>query len=198
VPGYVADPGFPAYDLDEARRLVEEVRAGHGGEFSVEIVILPDSENRNEAELIAQQLQDAGIDADIRQVDQTAEISTAISGDYDVLLWRNHPGEDPDTGYIWWHSGELTNFGKIDDPEIDRLLEEGRGNPDPAERRAAYEGITRRFAEDIWNVWAWYVTWGIATGPDVHGILGPPLPDGSTPSPILAGTHPTLGMWVQP
>ena len=197
VPGYVADPGFPAYDLDEASRLVEEVRAAHGGEFSLEIVILPDSENRNEGELIAQQLEAAGIDVDIRQVDQTAEISTAISGDYDVLLWRNHPGEDPDTGYIWWHSGELTNFGKIDDPEIDRLLEDGRGNPDPAARQAAYEGITSRFAENIWNVWAWYVTWGIATGPDVQGILGPPLPDGSIPSPILAGTHPTLGMWVQ-
>lgn len=196
VPGYVADPGFPAHDLERATELADEVKATHGGEFRVELVILPDSENRNEAELLKQQVEKAGISADIRVVDQTAEISTAISGDYDVLLWRNHAGEDPDTQYIWWHSGEPTNFGKIDDPEIDRLLEEGRATSDPAARTAAYEGVTEAFAQDIWNVWAWYVDWGIATGPDVHGILGPPLPDGSEPFPILAGLHPTVGIWV--
>ena len=137
VMGYVADPGFPGYDLERAKQLVAEVKAAHGGKFNVEFVILPDSENRNEAELLKQQIEKAGINADIRMVDQTAEISTAISGDYDVLLWRNHAGEDPDTQYVWWHSGELTNFGKIDDPVIDRLLEEGRDQrrtPRPAPR----------------------------------------------------------------
>ncbi len=196
VMGYVADPGFPAHDLERAKQLVSEVKAAHGGKFDVEFVILPDSENRNEAELLQQQIEKAGINADIRMVDQTAEISTAISGDYDVLLWRNHAGEDPDTQYVWWHSGELTNFGKIDDPVIDKLLEEGRTTPDPAARAAAYEGITEEFAQNIWNVWAWYVDWGIATSTAVHGVLGPPLPDGSTPFPILAGLHPTAGLWV--
>lgn len=196
VPGYVADPGFPAHDLERATKLADEVKAANGGEFRAELVILPDSENRNEAELLKQQLEKAGITADIRMVDQTAEISTAISGDYDVLLWRNHAGEDPDTQYVWWHTGELTNFGKIADPEIDRLLEAGRAASDPAERAAAYEGVTRAFAKNIWNVWAWYVDWGIATRPDVHGIVGPPLPDGSEPFPILAGLHPTAGIWV--
>ncbi len=197
VMGYVEDPGFPAYDLDQAKQLVDEVKAAHGGQFRVEFVILPDSENRNEAELLKQQLEKAGISVDIRQVDQTAEISTAISGDFDVLLWRNHPGEDPDTEYVWWQSHELTNFGKINDPEIDRLLEVGRTTADPAARKAAYEGITQEFARNVWNVWAWYVDWGIATRPGVHGILGPSLPDGSQPYPILAGSHPTLGLWVQ-
>jgi peptide/nickel transport system substrate-binding protein len=196
VPGHVADPGFPAHDLERATELADQVKAAHGGEFRVELVILPDSENRNEAELLKQQVEKAGITADIRVVDQTAEISTAISGDYDVLLWRNHAGEDPDTQYVWWHSGELTNFSKIDDPEIDRLLEEGRAASDPAERAAAYEGVTEAFAQNVWNVWAWYVDWGIATGPDVHGIVGPALPDGSEPFPILAGLHPTAGIWV--
>ena len=113
-----------------------------------------------------------------------------------MLLWRNHPGEDPDTDYVWWHSGELTNFGKINDPEIDRLLE--RDGPPPTRRagRRPTKAITKEFAKNIWNVWAWYVDWGIATRPDVHGILGPSLPDGSKPFPILAGLHPTVGIWV--
>ena len=196
VMGYVANPGFPKHDLEKAKKLVKEVKAAHG-DFKVTFVILPDTENRNEAELLKQQLSKAGIAVDIRTVDQTAEISTAIGGDYDVLLWRNHPGEDPDTEYIWWHTGELTNFNKINDPEIDRLLDEGRTNADPAKRAAAYKGITKEFAKQVWNVWAWYVDWGIATRPNVNGILGPPLPDGSRPYPNLAGSHPTLGIWVK-
>ncbi len=196
IPGYVADPGFPKHNLAKAKKLVKEVKAAHGGQFKVQFVILPDSENRNEAELLKQQIQKAGISADIGVVDQTAEINTAISGDFDVLLWRNHDGEDPDINYVWWHSGQLTNFGKIDDPEIDRLLEQGRTTADPARRAAAYEGITKEFAKNIWNVWGWYVAWGIATRPNVHGILGPSLPDGSQPFPILAGLHPTAGIWV--
>lgn len=196
VAGYVADPGFPKHDLEKAKGLVEEVKAAHGGQFNVRFVILPDSENRNEAELLKQQIEKAGITADIDMVDQTAEINTAISGDYNVLLWRNHPGEDPDTEYVWWHSGQFTNFGGIQDPEIDRLLELGRATSDVAQRTAAYEGVTREFARNIWNVWAWYVDWGIATRPDVHGILGPLLPNGSKPFPVLAGLHPTAGIWV--
>ena len=44
----------------------------------------------------------------------------------------------------------------------------------PGRRAAAYQGITREFAKNIWNVWAWYVDWGIATAPG--------------PSPQMAGT----------
>jgi peptide/nickel transport system substrate-binding protein len=196
VMGYVADPGFPKHDLTKARQLVQEVKAAHGGQFEVEFVILPDTQNRNEAELLKQQLEKAGITSSIRTVDQTAEISTALGGDYDVLLWRNHPGEDPDTDYVWWYSTYPTNFGRIKDPTIDRLLDEGRSSPDTATRTAAYQGITKDFAQQVWNVWAWYVDWGIATRTNVNGILGPPLPDGSRPFPILAGSHPTLGIWV--
>ena len=140
VPGYVADPGFPKHDLAKAKKLVAEVKAAHGGQFNVKFVILPDSENRNEADLLKQQIEKAGISADIGIVDQTAEISTAISGDYNVLLWRNHAGEDPDTQYVWWHSGELTNFGKINDPD-DRSP--ARAGPSNARSCAARRGIRR-------------------------------------------------------
>ena len=118
----MADPGFPNYDLAKAKQLVNEVKAAHGGKFKVHFVILPDSENRNEAELLKQQIQKAGISADIGMVDQTAEISTAISGDYDVLLWRNHAGEDPDIQYVWWHSGDSPTSARSTTPTIDRLL----------------------------------------------------------------------------
>jgi len=39
------------------------------------------------------------------------------------------------------------NFGAIDDPEIDRLLEEGRATFDAAERHRLYEALQRRLSD---------------------------------------------------
>ena len=71
---------------------------------------------------------------DIVTVDQSTQIDNAISGDFEAIGWRNHPGGDPDTQYVWWKSfggdpPNPVNFARFDDPEIDRLLDEGRTTP---------------------------------------------------------------------
>ena len=88
------------------------------------------------------------------------------------------------------------NFGRFVDPEINRLLDEGRTTADEAQRKTIYEDLNQRFAEQLWNIWASYTIWSIASQPNVHGVLGPALPDGSGPFPGLATGHPVSGMWV--
>lgn len=78
-----------------------------------------------------------------------ARVEPALGDDWEMLDWRQHPGDDPDTQYIWWHSGLPTNFNKMEDPEIDRLLEEGRSEADPAKRQEIYEELNRYFAEQL-------------------------------------------------
>ncbi|HEX8581470.1 MAG TPA: ABC transporter substrate-binding protein, partial [Acidimicrobiales bacterium] len=68
---------------------------------------------------------------------------------------------------------------------------------DPDRRDEIYLELNRRFGEQVWELWSWYTVWGIATSADVHGILGPELPDGSMPFPLLAGWHLTSGLWVE-
>ena len=65
-------------------------------------------------------------------VDQSTQIDSAISGDFEAIGWRNHPGGDPDEQYVWWKSassGNPINFGRFSDPEIDQLLDQGRTTP---------------------------------------------------------------------
>jgi peptide/nickel transport system substrate-binding protein len=112
------------------------------------------------------------------------------------MLFRNHPGGDPDTQYVWWHSGSPVNFGKIDDPEIDKALEEGRSESDPAKRAEIYENMNRRFAEQVHNIWWNWSLWTVASVPTVHGILGPDLTD-MEPFPGLATGNPVSGIWVE-
>ena len=42
----------------------------------------------------------------------------------------------------------------------------------------------------------WFTPWAIVESSNVHGILGPDLPDGSKPAPGLATGHSLIGMWV--
>ena len=88
----------------------------------------------DQAQLIKEQAEAAGMSVEIVTVDQATQINTAISGDFQAIGWRNHPGGDPDPQYIWWKSGSPVNFGKFNDPEIDPLLDQGRTTLEAASR----------------------------------------------------------------
>ena len=97
---------------------------------------------------------------------------------------------------MWWYSTSPVNFGRIKDKVIDKDLDEGRSEPDPAKRNAIYQNLNREFAKEDWNVWSWAAIWAVAERPNVHGVLGPNLPDGSAPSTELYDGHSLLGMWM--
>lgn len=201
VMGYLEDTGMPEYDLEKAKELVAQYEAETGQPFAFTITALAGSDSLNTAQFIQQQLGEAGIDVSIKSVEQAVEISTALGNDWQMLVWRNHPGDDPDTQYIWWYGGSPTNFGKFDDPEINALLDKGRVTTDPAEREKIYQDLNRLFAEKLYNVWTTWTVWTVATATDVewgpNGIYGPDLPDGSKPAKGLGAGHPVTGMWIE-
>jgi peptide/nickel transport system substrate-binding protein len=197
VIGYMKDPGYPKYNLTEAKKLASAYKAAHGGQFSVVLEHTNDPANTQEAEIIKEQLAKAGIDSTLKQDDQTAFIAAAVGGDFSVLLWRNHPGDDPDVNYQWWQTGSLLNFGKFNDPTMQNLIDQGRTETDPAKRKQIYQDINKRFASQVYNVWAYYADWVVGAKKSVQGLTGPPLPDGGgQPAVLLYGREPLLGLYV--
>jgi len=197
VIGYLKDTGYPKFDLKAATKLASAYKAAHGGQFSVVLEHTNDPANTQEAELIKEQLSKAGIDGTLKQDDQTAFILAAVGGNFSILLWRQHPGDDPDAQYLWWDNGSILNFGKINDPTLQALLDQGRTETDPAKRKQIYQAVNKRFGSQVYNVWSYYDQWTIATKKNVSGVLGPPLPDGGgKPAPLLYGRHPLLGISV--
>ncbi len=195
--GYLEDAGYPRYDPDKARELVEQYEEETGLPFEFAISSTPDTSTVETAQLVKQYAEEAGATVTLAQVEQTQLISTAIAGDFNAMLWRNHPGGDPDSQYVWWHTGSPVNFGKFSDPEIDRLLDEGRSESDSTEREQIYQDLNRRFAEQLWNLWGQWTLWVVASAPEVHGTMGPDLPDGSGPFPGLGNGHSVMGMWIE-
>ena len=183
-------------NLPRARRLAREYEQKHGEKLEFEYLTNPEPDLVAIAQLFKEQESKAGIDVSIRTVDQSTQINEALAGNFQSVAWRNHPGGDPDTQYIWWYSTSPVNFGRFKDVEIDRLLDEGRSEPDPAKRTAIYKDISRRFAKELYNLWSWYTYWAVAYQKDIKGVSGPPLPDGGgKPFALFGGIIPTLGIW---
>lgn len=195
--GYLDDAGFPQYDLEKATELVAQYEEETGQPLEFTITAVNDPSILKTVQFLQENAEKAGMKVSIKQVEQAALINTALGGDWQALSWRLHPGGNPDGQYVWWKSGSPTNFGGIDDPEIDALLDQGRAEADPAKRQEIYEQINQRFAEQVYNLWFNWTQWDVATATDVWGVFGPDLPDGSKPFGGLATGHPVSGMWVQ-
>ncbi|MFZ4517291.1 MAG: ABC transporter substrate-binding protein, partial [Microthrixaceae bacterium] len=195
--GYLKDSGFPSHDPKKAAEYAQKYQQETGKPLEYTIIGTPDPGTVKEIQFIQQDAAKAGIKVTIRSVEQAALIDTALGNDWQALDWRNHPGGNPDGQYVWWKGGSPVNFNKFDDPEINRLLDAGRVEPDPEKAAGIYQDINRRFATQGYNLWLNWTEWSIGTATDVQGIYGPDLPDGGgTPFPGLATGHPVVGMWV--
>ena len=195
--GNLDNTGYSKFDLNGAKAKVAAYKAATGQDLAFTLSTTNEPITIQGAQLFQQMMKDAGIAVTLANTDQSTLINQAIAGQFQAVGWRNHPGGDPDTQYVWWHSGSPVNFGRIKDATLDQLLDDGRSNPDAAARKKDYEDLNRLFAQQNYNMWEYWVKWSIATQTNVHGVYGPDLPDGGgKPAPGLAVGHPTLGLYV--
>ena len=194
VMGHLGDEaGFPEFDVAKAEEAAAAYEEETGSPLTFTYSFVSSESGNLSAQEIQTQMADAGIEMEIEPVgDQATAINTAIAGEFQMIGWRNHPGADPDTQYNWWYEGSPVNFGRIADPEINRLLDEGRTNPEG--REEIYQDLSRRFAEEAYNLWLARTIWSVSHATDINGILGSTLPMGAG-FPGLGTGHYVHGMW---
>ena len=204
--GYMEDTGFPTYDVEAARALVEDYEA-ENGPAQISYKATSDDFNRTTAELYQQFWGEVGIDITLDLVDQGSLITSAVTDPtWEAFGWRNHAGIIPDNQRVWWASEttELAlnlNFGEIRDDVIDEQLDVLRAGASGEEEQAAAEAINERFAEQVYNIWTDWTTWLIAHQPTVHNINGGGyvLPSGNpvlTDGWLFGAGHQTATLWV--
>ncbi|MFA9460578.1 peptide-binding protein [Thiohalorhabdus methylotrophus] len=150
------------YDPAQARRMLTEagwkdadgdgVREKKGRELAFEIITNNDNKERQiAATLIQRRLRQVGIDITVRLVEWATFISQYINKhDFDAVIlgWSLSP--DPDQ-YSIWHSSQQKpgqfNFVGLEDPEVDRLLEEGLRVFKPRKRAEIYHELARELLE---------------------------------------------------
>lgn len=96
---------------------------------------------------------------------ETLGINVSISienqiniNDYETLLTYGAITKDPDQ-YLFWHSTQnTTNITKLNDPRIDKLLEEGRQTNDQIERKKIYQNFQTFLLEESPAIFLYYPT----------------------------------------
>lgn len=201
---WYSDPGYPKFDQAKAKSMVDAWKAEHGGTAPAFVLeSTPDLVTVQLAQALQQQFQAIGFNVELRTSEQIKYILDGVTGNYQAKLWRQYSAPDPDGEYHWWVSENATakgtlglNFARIQNPELDAALNEGRSNPDPTARKAAYAKVAKIFADEVPFVWLHHVRWSIVTDSKVRDILNGPLPDGTPSLPILAGVHRLTYAWV--
>ncbi len=94
------------------------------------------------AEDVKRNLEDVGLSIDLKVVSDVPQ-------DYDLLLTVWNPPIDPDQYFFWHSTQEQTNITKLNNPKIDKILEDGRRVVNVKQRQALYKDFQETIAEEV-------------------------------------------------
>jgi len=190
---------FPRDDLAKAKALIADVEAE--GTPVVFTFNLPDApEYQDLAQEMAAMWTEAGMEVKIESVDQNMLVNLGVAGKYQVNMWRQFGQPDPDADAHFWFSpkeGDVSlNFSRFSNEEMDAALLEGRTNPDPEARKAAYGTVQEIWARELPYLWLSHARWIVAANNDVRDLASGQLPDGSPAQPFFNGSHRLSNAWL--
>ncbi|NLG09629.1 MAG: ABC transporter substrate-binding protein [Deinococcales bacterium] len=133
------DDPVPPRDLDFARQMLAEAGVPDG--FSFTMLITPDEESIRVASMMAAMCAEVGITINLQQTEFGTMLARLGDGNYTAAQVELSPRNDPDlSAYPWFHS-EATNWGRLQNAELDDLLTRARAAVYQAERRELYRQV---------------------------------------------------------
>ena len=135
---------------------------------------------RRIAEAFKEQLQQVGIDLEVRSYEWATFFSDVKTGNFHLysLAWVGVT--DPDIFYQIFHSASVPpngdNRGRYHNTQVDRLLEAGRKTTDREKRKLIYAQAQRILAADLPYVPLWWWKNVVVKRPAIEGFV--PYPDG--------------------
>ena len=147
-----ASDAWPAYDLAEARRLVDSYRADGG---NPDFTFKTTNTRTSFAEFVQAQMAAIGVQVDVQQYD-LAQFSSSVmqGGDFQLTTYLGAVDTPYPVVANMLHSDGSSNYGKYSNPEVDRLLDEAAVTTDEATRTRAYQQVELLSGRDL--ALAWY------------------------------------------
>ena len=168
LPHYAPDP-------ERAQALLAEANLADGFEMSILASPLY-PEFINIALVLQSQLQEVGITVTLDQVEWGTFIDRWRARDFSTFVSFNGSGNDPDRAlYPAFHTDGSVNAFQFSDPEIDRVLEEGRSTVDPARRHEVYRQVEQLIADAAPALFLFTRTAYFALGENVQGFEPTPV-----------------------
>jgi peptide/nickel transport system substrate-binding protein len=139
----------PTSDLETAKKLLAESSAPNGFSFDLRIWSSQDYVVRS-AQLIQEQLAPLKI---VPKISQQGDWGTywdpVTKGNFQTTIQGTGGNVDPDTWlYETFHTGGGKNYMSYSNPEVDKLLEQGRAEADREKRKGYYDQAQTLIAQD--------------------------------------------------
>jgi peptide/nickel transport system substrate-binding protein len=124
------------------------------------------------------QLLQGGVRAEVELLDPQALFEERLyPGRFQAALLQFNAGADPDKFLsFFWHSSRIgsTNLGSYANPEVDRLIEQGRYTWEPEARKGIYHRIHRLIAADRPALFLYVRRVYFAAAAEIRGIEAAP------------------------
>ncbi|MFZ5918445.1 MAG: ABC transporter substrate-binding protein [Chloroflexota bacterium] len=136
-----------AYDPAKAKALLEEA----GFDFEQEITLLVPIGNivrELSADIIQANLQDVGLKVSIEKMDFPTMMARFKAAEFDIGLVGWSDVLDPDVRSQFHSTGQY-NFGAINSPVLDDLLDRGANTADPEDRKVIYDEFQLKFLDEM-------------------------------------------------
>ena len=160
TPGYLDQSELLAFDLDGAKKLLDEagwvpggdgIRVKDGKPLSITISFYAAPINQAFLEVVQQQVRDAGFELKLRPLTGGAYDEALLAGDYDLHRWEWSLG-DPDVLRQLYSTKALNRFRLPAENAIDAPLEAQRATKDPSERRKLTDAVQKTILEQAFAV----------------------------------------------
>lgn len=136
-----------AYDPSAAKKALEEA----GWDFEKELNFIVPTGNKvreQAADIITQNLKDAGVKVKMSTFDFPTLMAKGKAGEFDALLMGFTFTLDPDVSSLYTKTGAY-NFMSYDNPKSDELLNKGKSEADPEKRKELYDEVQEIWEEDM-------------------------------------------------
>lgn len=162
---YDANAESYPHDVQKARALLDEAgfRAGADGvRFHLVMKTSTDETTRLLCAVLQQQLREVGIALDIRSYEFATFYADVVKGAFQLysLRWVGGSNQDPDVFENVFDTASFApkraNRGYYSNPEVDRLIAQGRHTVDEKERAATYMQIQQILNRDLPYVHLWW------------------------------------------
>ncbi|HWI65755.1 MAG TPA: peptide-binding protein [Symbiobacteriaceae bacterium] len=167
---YNPDVFKPANNKEKAKQLLDAagwkvgsngIREKDGKKFAFDLVFVNSSKSYTEAAQVVQsEWKAVGIDVNLKGVDDATLLDLSDAGNPDrkqpaVYIYGWSLGNEPDSYSIWACDGSFNDIGFCN-ADVDKLLNEGRGEIDQAKRKVIYQNIQKILADEQPYIWLWF------------------------------------------
>ncbi|MGU3576652.1 ABC transporter substrate-binding protein [Brucellaceae bacterium C25G] len=165
----------PARDIEKAKALLAE--AGVELPLKIEMTIGNDPVAQQRAQVVQAMAAEAGFDISLRATEFATLLSENAAGNFEMSMQGWSGRIDPDANiHPFVHTTGSNNDQKYSNPEVDKLLDQARAEPDPKVRKELYDKTTEILENDLPLIYLYHIKYFYTLRDGIDGFV--PYADG--------------------